>query len=79
MPIAGVVIVTTQEKSMQVLDQINEIENVTSYGIHKDNNIIAVFEGDTPKDLELISKKIESDVPGVLGIFPSYVSYEDED
>jgi len=79
MPIAGVVIVTMQEKSLQVLDQINEIENVTSYGIHKDNNIIAVFEGDTPKDLELISKKIESDVPGVLGIFPSYVNYEDED
>jgi len=78
MPIAGVVIVTTQEKSMQVLDDLKGIDNVTTYGVHKDNNIVAVLEGDTPKELEKITKEIQNDVPGVVGIYPAYVNYEDE-
>ncbi len=79
MPIAGVVIVTAPEKSMKVLDQLKTIENVTTYGIHKDNNIVAVFEGDSPKALEELNKKILNEIPGVMGIFPAYVNYEDEE
>ena len=79
MPIAGVVIVTTQEKSMQVLDQLKEIHNVTTYGVHKDNNIVAVLEGDSPKDLENLSKKIQNEVSDVMGIYPAYVNYEEEE
>lgn len=79
MPIAGVVIVTTQEKSMQVLDQLKTFQNVTTYGVHKDNNIVAVLEGDSPKDLENLSKKIQNEMPEVMGIYPAYVNYEEEE
>ncbi len=79
MPIAGVIIVTAPEKSMQVLDQLEPIQNVTTYGVHKDNNIVAVLEGDSPKDLEILSKKIQEEVSEVMGIFPAYVNFEDEE
>ncbi len=79
MPIAGVLIVTVPEKSMQVLDQLKTIQNVTTYGVHKDNNIVAVLEGDSPKDLEILSKKIQDEVSYVMGIFPAYVNFEDEE
>lgn len=78
MPVAGVLIVTTKEKSTQVLDQLNAIENVTTYGVHKDNNIVAVLEGVAPKDLENLTKKIQEDVPDVIGIYPTYVNYEED-
>lgn len=79
MPIAGVIIVSAPEKAMQVLDRLNTIPNVTTYGVHKDDNIVAVLEGDSPKDLELLSDKIQQEITGVMGIFPAYVNYEDEE
>ena len=77
MPIAGVVILTRSENTSQVLNRLQNIENVTTYGVHKDNNIIAVFEGHTPKELEKINDKLINEVPGILGIYPAYVNYED--
>lgn len=79
MPIAGVVIVTSEKESMQVLEKLSNVENVTTYGIHKDNNIITVFEGDSPKALEEMNKNIVKNIQGVLGIYPAYVNYEDEE
>jgi len=77
MPIAGVVILTKEEKTLQVLNELQNVENVTTYGIHKDNNIIAVFEGQSPKDLERINDKLLHEIQGILGIYPAYVNYED--
>ena len=77
MPIAGVVILTREEMTSQVLNQLQNVENVTTYGVHKNNNIVAVFEGQTPKELERINEKLINEVPGILGIYPAYVNYED--
>jgi len=79
MPIAGVVVVTAKTESLKVLDHLETMDNVTTYGIHKDTNIVAVFEADSPKGLEGLSKQIQNDVPGVLGIYPAYVNYEEEE
>ncbi len=78
MPIAGVVILTEKNKTEDVLIQLKKIENVTTYGIHKDNYIIAVFEGDTTTDLEKINNHIITETDGVMGIYPAYVNYEEE-
>jgi len=79
MPIAGVVIVIVEEKAEKILENLSNMENVTTYGIHKDNNIVAVFEGDSPRALENLTTKITKEVDGVMGIFPAYVNYEDDD
>ena len=78
MPIAGVVILTASEKTEDVLIQLKKIDNVTTYGIHKDNNIIAVFEGETIIDLENINDHVLENTDGVVGIYPAYVNYEED-
>ena len=78
MPIAGVVIITDKKKTANVLNQLNKIENVTTYGVHKDNNIVAVFEGDSTSKLEKMNDNIIKKIDGIYGIFPAYVNFEDE-
>lgn len=78
MPIAGIVILTAPEKTENVLIQLKKIDKVTTYGIHKDNYIIAVFEGDTIADLENINDHILAETDGVMGIYPAYVNYEED-
>jgi len=78
MPIAGVLVLTRPEESEEVLMKLSHIENVTTYGIHKENYIIAVLEGDTPRALEKLSESMTSEISGVIGVYPTYVNYEDE-
>jgi nitrate reductase NapAB chaperone NapD len=78
MVIAGVVILADTQRITQVLNQLNEVDSVTTYGVYKDNHIVAVFEGDTPEHLENISDRITNNIPGVLGVFPAYVRSDEE-
>lgn len=77
MPVAGIVVLTVKEKADRVLTGMQQIENVTTYGVHKENHIVAVLEGDNSRELETLSNRIE-EIDGVLGVFPAYVSFEDE-
>ena len=79
MPIAGVIITIVKEEAENVLIKLKEFEKVSTYGIHKENNIVAVFEGDTINELEDINNKITKEIKGVLGVFPAYVNYEDDE
>ena len=79
MPIAGVIITTAQDEAENVLIKLKELEKVSTYGIHKGNNIVAVFEGDTINELEDINNKITREIKGVLGVFPAYVNYEEDE
>jgi len=79
MPIAGVIITTLQEEAENVLIKLKEFKKVSTYGIHQGNNIVAVFEGDTINELEDINIKITKEIKGVLGVFPAYVNYEDDE
>ena len=78
MPIAGVVILTAKNKTEDVLIKLKKIDNVTTYGIHKDNNIIAVFEWETITDLENINDSVLEKTDGVVGVYPAYVNYEED-
>ncbi|MBD3223559.1 MAG: hypothetical protein GF313_02450 [Caldithrix sp.] len=78
MPISGVVIMTQPEKTENVLALLNQKDDVTTYGVHKDYHIIAVLEADSSRRLEEMTKEIQQEMPGVLGIFPAYVNFENE-
>lgn len=78
MPIAGVTILTERKKTMDVLNQLQSIRNLTTYGIHKENYIVAVLEADKSSDLEQMTEKLKEEIPGVLGIYPAYINFEDE-
>lgn len=76
MPIAGVVLVVDPKQAMEALKQLDAMDKVTTYGIHKEINIVAVFEGESSRELEKLSETILKSVPGVQGIYPAYVNYE---
>ncbi len=76
MPIAGVVIYTKTEHTQDIIKKLDAMDRVTTYGVHKGNIIIAVFEGDTSKELEQLTDNISKNITGVLGIYPAYVNFE---
>ncbi len=78
MAIAGVVIATQPQKAMHVMEQLNKTPQVTTYGVYNDSQIVAVFESDTANGLKELSKEIQENIDGILGIYPSYVTFEDE-
>ncbi len=76
MPIAGVLVLTQPKLSENVLVELNKMDKVTTYGIHKENYIIAVLEGNSITELEDITNSITNKISGVIGVYPSYVNYE---
>ena len=79
MLISGVVIVTQLNKTSEVLNALQNLNHVTTYGIHKDFHIVAVLEGHTPRELEDLTEEITNSISGVLGVYPTYVNFELED
>ncbi len=78
MPIAGVIIVADSQRIQSVYECLQNQENITTYGIHNDNQIVAVFEADSSKKLEDMSESLMNQQIGILGVYPAYVNFEDE-
>ncbi len=78
MPIAGVIIQTDGNDNGQVLEQLQAFKNVYTYGVHKGNSIVAVFDCESSKELKGLADQITEQVQGVMGVYPAYVNYEDE-
>ncbi len=77
MPIAGVIVLTVPEKADEVMVRLQEYKNVTTYGSHKINHIVAVLEGDSPDELEKLTDQLKEQIPNIIGIYPAYVNFED--
>ncbi|GAB4185565.1 MAG: hypothetical protein Kow00108_23040 [Calditrichia bacterium] len=78
MPVAGVVILADNTKVKSIYQNLQKYSNITTYGVHHENQIVAVFEADSSNELELMSEEIKEKEEGILGIFPAYVNFEDE-
>ena len=78
MPISGVVILIEPVNSKEIFNTLKKIDGVTTYGLHKERYIIAVFEAETTKELEAMSEQISKDIEGVIGVYPTYLHFEDE-
>jgi len=77
MPIAGVIIMTEPRSADQVLSELQAIDGVQTYGIHKQNNIVAVFDTNDAAELKNLSERIRSEISGVAGVYLSNVNYEE--
>ena len=49
MPISGVVILIDPKNSQQILKELKKVDGVTTYGLHKERYIVAVFEAEDEK------------------------------
>jgi len=77
MPIAGMVIISKREKARDVLEALEGDPQITTYGLHQETDIVAVFEAKTIEGLEQLSDRVQREIDGVIGVFPAYVHFED--
>lgn len=77
MIIASIIVKTVPGKAEDVVLKLNKIPNVTTHGIYKDDNIIAVLEAEKEEELESFGKYISSEIVDVLGVYPTFVSADE--
>ena len=76
MAIAGLLVHTLKENLEAVERQIRTMPEMTTYGIHQDQYVVVVAE--VPSDQ--MEKKVDQikEIDGVLTIYTTYVTLEDE-
>ena len=76
MAIAGLLVHTLKEDTKRVEEKINEMVTMTSYGTHNDEFVVVVAEIHSDY-MEKEVDKIKT-IDGVLTIYTTYVTLEDE-
>lgn len=71
------ILVHCLEADLEAVEQkVNSMEELTTYGIHENAYVVAVVE--SPSDvIEVVVKKI-GDLDGVLTVYTTYLTIEDE-
>ena len=78
MLIASMIVKTAPEKAEEVSQQMGRIPNVTTYGVHKENNIIVVAEARDEAQLENLARFLVESFEDVWGVFPTFVASDQE-
>lgn len=76
MAISGILVHCLHDDIHDVEQKVNAMEEMTTYGIHEDQYVIAVVE--SPADtIEKVVKKVGR-LNGVLTVYTTYLTIEDE-
>ncbi|MBN1300744.1 MAG: chaperone NapD [Melioribacteraceae bacterium] len=78
MIIASMIVKALPENIDEVVLKLNNIPNVTTYGVHKEENIILLIEADSEDQLKDLSRYINSEFEGILGTYPTFVASDEE-
>lgn len=76
MAIAGLLVHTLAEDLTRIEGEIKVMPGMTTYGCHQDQYVVVVAEAPS-NQMEAEVKKIEA-IDGVLTIYTTYVTVEDE-
>jgi len=76
MAIAGLLVHTLKEQVEDIRTQISAMPEMTTYGVHEEQYIVTVAEFPS----EFMEDEVEKlkDIDGVLTIYTTYVTIEDE-
>jgi nitrate reductase NapAB chaperone NapD len=74
MLVASMVVKVEPEKAEDLARQFGRIPGVTTYGVHKEENVIVVAEAHDEAQLENLAKYLMRDFDGVWGVFPTFVA-----
>lgn len=78
MIISSMIIKALPENIDELVLELNNIPSVTTYGVHKEENIIVLVEADSEDQLKDLSRYINSEFDGVLGTYPTFIGSEEE-
>lgn len=76
MAISGILIHCLKDNIKEVEAQVNVMKEMTTYGIHEDQYIVAVVESPSAT-IEQVVKRTGS-MEGVLTVYTTYLTIEDE-
>ncbi len=76
MAITGLLVHSIIDEIQKVENALNNLEGITTYGIHQDQYVVVVAEAPSDK-IETVVGQID-EIDGVLSIYTTYLTVEDE-
>ena len=77
MLVASMIVKVAPAHAQEVARQIGRIPGVSTYGVHKENNIVAVAEAHDETQLERLATYISENFEDVMGVYPTFVASDD--
>jgi nitrate reductase NapAB chaperone NapD len=78
MIIASLIIKCDPSKVDEINLNISKLPNVTTHGIHKEDNLIVLIEAQNEDEIENFTRYIQAEFDGILGTYPSFISSEEQ-
>lgn len=78
MLVASMIVKAEPEQAEEVCRQLGRVPGVTTYGVHKDVNIVVVAEAQDVEQLENLATYIVENFEGAWGVYPTFVGSDDE-
>lgn len=76
MAITGLLVHSLIDQVAMVENGLNKLEGMTTYGIHQDQYVVVVVEAPSDRMEEVVGQIDE--IEGVLSIYTTYLTVEDE-
>jgi nitrate reductase NapAB chaperone NapD len=78
MLVASMIVKAEPEQAEEVCRQLGRVPGVTTYGVHKEVNIVVVAEAQDVEQLENLAKYIVENFEGAWGVYPTFIGSDDE-
>lgn len=78
MLVASMIVKADPGRAEEVARQLGRMPNVTSYGVHKEENIVLVAEAHDEAQLENLARYILDTFEDAWGVFPTFVGDDEE-
>jgi nitrate reductase NapAB chaperone NapD len=73
MLVASMVVKVDPAQAEEVSRQIGRVPGLTTYGVHKEENVVVVAEAHDEAQLENMARYILENFEGAWGVFPTFV------
>jgi nitrate reductase NapAB chaperone NapD len=77
MLVASMVVKVDPAQAEDLSRQFGRIPGLTTYGVHKEENVVVVAEAHDEAQLENMARYILDNFEGAWGVFPTFVASDD--
>jgi nitrate reductase NapAB chaperone NapD len=78
MLVASMVVKVDAAQAEELSRQFGRIPGLTTYGVHKDDNVVVVAEAQDEAQLENMARYILDHFEGAWGVFPTFVASDND-
>jgi nitrate reductase NapAB chaperone NapD len=77
MLVSSMIVKVDPAQADELCRQFGRIPGLTTYGVHKEDNIVVVAEAHDEAQLENLARYILDNFEGAWGVFPTFVAADD--